>query len=54
VIQPDGTNGLTVPSVALVFQLTAVDRRDCLQLPGVLDAQTLSQILDLLDRLTGR
>jgi mRNA-degrading endonuclease toxin of MazEF toxin-antitoxin module len=53
-VQPDGANGLTVPSVALVFQTTAMDRTDCLQHLGVLDAQTLDQILDLLDRLTGR
>ena len=54
VVQPDGTNGLTVPSVALVFQMTTVDRTDRLQHIGVLDTQTLDQLLDLLARLTGR
>ena len=54
VVQPDASNGLTVPSVALGFQLQALDRHDCLQLLGVLDAQTLDQILALLDGLTGR
>jgi mRNA interferase MazF len=54
VVQPDGQNGLTVPSVALVFQLIAVDQRYCLQRLGVLDAATLDQIFTELDKLTGR
>jgi mRNA interferase MazF len=54
VVQPDGRNGLTVPSVALVFQLIAVDQRYCLQRLGVLDAVTLDQIFAELDKLTGR
>ena len=53
-VPPDGQNGLTMPSVALVFQLTAVDRRNCLQRLGVLDPATVDQILALLDKLTGR
>lgn len=53
-VQPDGTNGLTVPSVALVFQLTAVDKRNCPQHLGTLDPAALDQILTELDRLTGR
>jgi len=53
-VQPDGQNGLTMSSVALVFQLTAVDQRDCLQCLGNLDTATLDQILALLDKLTGR
>jgi len=53
-IQPDGQNGLTVPSVALVFQLTAIDNIDCLQCLGELDAATMDQILAELDKLTGR
>ena len=36
VVQPDAQNGLTVPSVALVFQLTAIDQRNCLQPLGQL------------------
>ncbi len=39
-VQPDGQNGLTVPSVALVFQLTAIDKANCLQPLGVLDPAT--------------
>jgi mRNA interferase MazF len=54
VVQPDGQNGLTVPSVALVFQLTAVDKRDCVRRLGVLDELTLDQVFTLLDQLTGR
>ncbi len=53
-VQPDGQNGLSIPSVALVFQLTAIDRSNCLQLLGVLDPATLDQIFAELDKLTGR
>jgi mRNA interferase MazF len=53
-VQPDGQNGLTVPSVALVFQLTALDKTNCLQPLGVLDPATLDQIFAELDKLTGR
>ena len=53
-MQPDGKNGLTVPSVALVFQMRILDRRYCLQRLGVLDATSLDQIFAELDRLTGR
>jgi mRNA interferase MazF len=53
-VQPDGQNGLTVPSVALVFQLRALDQRYFLQRLGVLDPATLDQIFAELDRLTGR
>jgi mRNA interferase MazF len=53
-VQPDGQNGLTLPSVALVFQLRALDKRDCLYRLGVLDPATLDQIFAELDALTGR
>lgn len=53
-VQPDGTNGLTVPSVALVFQLSALDRRNCLALLGELDPATMDQVFELLDELMGR
>jgi mRNA interferase MazF len=53
-VLPDGQNGLTVPSVALVFQMTAIDKADCLQRLGVLDGTTLDQIFGELDKLTGR
>ncbi len=54
VIQPDQQNGLTVPSVALVFQMRTLDQRNCLRPLGILDAATLDQIFALLDQLTGR
>lgn len=53
-IQPNARNGLAVPSVALVFQLTAIDRGNCLQPLGVLDPTTLDQIFAELDKLMGR
>ncbi len=51
VVPPHGQNGLTMPSVALVFQLRALDKRDCLQRLGVLDADTLDGVLALIDQL---
>ena len=53
-VQPDGQNDLTVPSVALVFQVTALDKRDCVRRLGILDAPTLAQVFAMLDKLTGR
>ncbi|HWG45825.1 MAG TPA: type II toxin-antitoxin system PemK/MazF family toxin [Gemmataceae bacterium] len=53
-VSPDARNGLAMPSVALVFQLTAIDQGDCLQYLGVLDPATLDQIFAELDKLTGR
>jgi mRNA interferase MazF len=46
-VQPDSQNGLTLPSVALVFQLSAVDKRNCVQHLGLLDPQTFDQVLAL-------
>jgi hypothetical protein len=40
-----------VPSVALVFQLCAFDKRDCQQRIGVLDSKTLDGVLALIDQL---
>jgi mRNA-degrading endonuclease toxin of MazEF toxin-antitoxin module len=53
-VQPDGQNGLTVPSVALVFQFSAVDQRDCVRRLGTLDGHSLDELFALLDQLTGR
>jgi mRNA interferase MazF len=53
-VQPDGQNGLTIPSIALIFQLTAIDKTNCLQPLGVLDSATLDQVFAALDKLTGR
>ena len=46
-------NGLKVDSVALVFQLRALDRRLFGPKMGEIDAATLQEIYDELDRLTG-
>jgi mRNA interferase MazF len=54
VVQPDNQNGLMMPSVALVFQLSALDKRDCLRRLGTLDQNTLDKVFALLDQLTGR
>jgi|ERR1051325_741469 mRNA-degrading endonuclease toxin of MazEF toxin-antitoxin module len=53
-VQPDQNNGLSLASVALVFQISALDKRNCLQRLGELDAATLDQIWVVLDQLTGR
>jgi mRNA interferase MazF len=53
-VQPDQQNGLTAPSVALVFQLRALDKRNCLHQVGVLDGPTLDPVFALLDLLMGR
>jgi mRNA interferase MazF len=53
-VQPDGQNGLTVRSVALVFQMRALGKRYFLHRLGLLDAMTLHQIFEELDKLTGR
>lgn len=53
-VQPDNENGLTTPSVALVFQLSALDKRNLLRRIGTLDQNTVDQVFALLDPLTGR
>ncbi len=53
-VQPDGQNGLSVPSIALVFQTRVLDQRYCLQRLGLLDPTTLDQVFAELDKLTGR
>jgi mRNA-degrading endonuclease toxin of MazEF toxin-antitoxin module len=51
-IQPDSQNGLTVPSVALVFQTIALDKSFFLSRYGSLDPAHLQQVLALLVQLT--
>jgi mRNA interferase MazF len=53
-VQPAGQNGLTVPSIALVFQMRALDKRYFRHRLGILDAATLDRIFAELDKLTGR
>jgi mRNA-degrading endonuclease toxin of MazEF toxin-antitoxin module len=52
-VDPDAANGLTTPSVALAFQLRAVDQRDCTQRLGEVDAATLAAVIALIGDLTG-
>jgi mRNA interferase MazF len=53
-IQPDAQNGLSVPSVALVFQMRVVDKRAVKERIGTLNPAVFSQLLQELDRLLGR
>lgn len=53
VLSPDGRNGLTVPSVSLVFQLRALDKRDLLQRLGDIVTITLDRVIALIDGLVG-
>jgi len=53
-IDPDDQNGLTVPSVLLVFQLQAIDKRRLLRSAGKIAPAQLDQILDMIDLLLGR
>ena len=52
-IQPTPRNGLSVPSVALVFQLAAVDRQDVGTKIGELDDPDRLALQDLTRRVTG-
>jgi mRNA interferase MazF len=51
-VDPDGSNGPTMPSIALVFQLRAIDQRDCVQRLGEVDAATLAAVDALIRELT--
>jgi mRNA interferase MazF len=53
-IDPSSENRLTQPSVALVFQLRAVDRRRFGELVGTISQEHLAAIFIMLDNLTGR
>jgi mRNA interferase MazF len=50
-VLPDGVNGLSMQSVALVFQLGAQDKRNFLQRIGVIDAPTMEAILGIVRQL---
>lgn len=50
-VQPDQQNGLTMPSVALVFQIQVLDQRNLLQPLGVVDPTTLDQVVAMLHSL---
>lgn len=53
-IQPNEENGLSVLSIALIFQARSLDKRRFLRRIGCIDSQTMDQVLTLLDHLTGR
>ncbi|MBE9105349.1 type II toxin-antitoxin system PemK/MazF family toxin [Nostoc cf. edaphicum LEGE 07299] len=43
-IEPSEQNGLTLPSVAMVFQLRAIDRKRIIQKIGELELEYLTQV----------
>jgi mRNA interferase MazF len=53
-VTPTAMNGLLKPSVVLVFQARALDRRRFRNRIGVVDPTVLGHIFAELDRLTGR
>ncbi|HEV3235687.1 MAG TPA: type II toxin-antitoxin system PemK/MazF family toxin [Gemmataceae bacterium] len=53
-VQPTPGNGLSLPSIALIFQMIALDKRDCIQRLGIIDTVDLDRLYQLLDQLTGR
>jgi mRNA interferase MazF len=53
-LQPTPQNGLRQPSVALVFQTRAIDRRRIGDQIGSLSDEELGQIFTALDKLLGR
>jgi mRNA-degrading endonuclease toxin of MazEF toxin-antitoxin module len=52
-VEPDQENGLKRPSVALVFQLAAIDRRFIGHRAGETSPQVVAQIWECLIELTG-
>jgi mRNA-degrading endonuclease toxin of MazEF toxin-antitoxin module len=53
-VEPDEQNGLRQPSVALVFQLTAVDKKFVGDRIGRISAAVLQEVWSAFDELTGR
>jgi mRNA-degrading endonuclease toxin of MazEF toxin-antitoxin module len=51
-IEPDGENGLRHPSVALVFQLTAVDQQALETRLGTVSGSVLDLLLSALEDIT--
>jgi mRNA interferase MazF len=43
-IEPSAQNGLTLPSVAMVFQMRAIDRKRIIRKIGELEMQYLTQV----------
>src|SRR5687767_9474546 len=53
-VEPDASNGLRQPSVALVFQLTSLDKRFLGSRIGSLSAAKLTAIWEALDEVMER
>jgi mRNA interferase MazF len=53
-IDPSPENGLTMPSVAMVFQIRALDRTRFIRRLGAVSDSDLAAILAALNRLTGQ
>jgi mRNA-degrading endonuclease toxin of MazEF toxin-antitoxin module len=53
-IEKDKRNGLSQTSVALVFQLTAVDKRSLSHRLGVVSEELVESIWQSFDEITGR
>ena len=53
-IDPDEHNGLTAPSVLLVFQLRAIDKRRLQDKAGKISPTQLKQVSRMIDLLLGR
>ncbi len=53
-VEADSTNGLRRASVALVFQLTAVDNHSIADRLGTVSSETLKEIWTAFDKLTER
>ena len=52
-IEPSALNGLTAPSVLLIFQLRAIDQRRILGTLGKLEQEYLDQLESEMKRLLG-
>jgi mRNA interferase MazF len=53
-IEPDAGNGLRRPSIALVFQITAVDKQFVEERLGMASQTTIQTIWQALDEITAR
>ncbi len=52
-VEPSATNGLTMPTVILVFQLRALDRSRILGKAGCLESQYVRQLIGEMRSLLG-
>lgn len=53
-MDPDGRNGLTTRSIALVFQIRALDRARFAKQLGTVSNDQVKQVFEQLDTLLGR